>query len=231
MQSNLERKYQELFNKFGINEKTGCLKDTPQIKFPTFPYIGSEYGHSKKILIVGLDIGADEKIGGIQSFEERRQAIEDKSLSKHNPHIAGTYFTALFLLKEELHLQDYWEKLKKISSCQKALQINEELPSSNPLSYVTLTNYYKFVSINRTNRTGGENRVHFDSKMELDFFIQEVRIFNPDIIVLQSQSFKSKKELLRKLLALKKRVYVSPHPAYRGKREPDYFLRKIVEIT
>jgi len=231
MQSELKIKYQELFKKFEIDEKTGCFKNIPNIKFPTFPYIGSKYGFSKKILIVGLDIGSDEKIGGIQSFEERRKAIEDKPVSKHNPHIAGTYFTALFFLKDSLNMEDYWNKLKNTFSCQKALQKQENLIYSNPLSYVALTNYYKFVSINRKNRTGGENRIHLDQNIELNFFIEEVKIFNPDIIIFQSNSFKYKKSLLKNLLDMGKSIYIGPHPAYRGKREPDYFVKKIIKIT
>jgi len=231
MQFELKIKYQELFKKFEIDEKTGCFKNIPNIKFPTFPYIGSKYGFSKKILIVGLDIGSDEKIGGIQSFEERRKAIEDKPVSKHNPHIAGTYFTALFFLKDSLNMEDYWNKLKNTFSCQKALQKQENLIYSNPLSYVALTNYYKFVSINRKNRTGGENRIHLDQNIELNFFIEEVKIFNPDIIIFQSNSFKYKKSLLKNLLDMGKSIYIGPHPAYRGKREPDYFVKKIIKIT
>lgn len=231
MQSELKNKYQELFKKFEIDEKTGCFKKIPNLKFPTFPYIGSKYGISKRILIVGLDIGSDEKIGGIQSFEERRKAIEDKPVSKHNPHIAGTYFTALFFLKDNLNLQNYWNKLKNTISCQKALQNQEELPTLNPLSYIALTNYYKFVSINRKNRAGGENRIHLDQKIELNFFIEEVKIFNPDIVVFQSNSFKYKKSLLKKLIDMGKSVYVGPHPAYRGKREPDHFLKQVVKVT
>ena len=231
MQSELKSKYLELFKKFEIDEKTGNLKNVPEIKFPTFPYIGSKYGDSKRVLIVGLDIGSDEKVGGVQSFEERRKSIEDKPLSKHNPHIAGTYFTALFFLKDALNLQDFWNKLKNISSCQKALQNKQFLPFFNPLSYIALTNYYKFVSINRKNRTGGENRTHLDEKIELDFFIEEVKIFNPDIIVFQSKSFRYKSTLLKRLLDMKKSIYIGTHPAYREKREPDYFVRQIINIT
>ncbi|MBU1246045.1 MAG: hypothetical protein ABIJ20_02875 [Nanoarchaeota archaeon] len=231
IQSELKNEYQDLFKKFDIDKKTGCLKNSPRIKFPTFPYVGSNYGNSKKILIVGLDIGSDEKIGGIQSFEERRQAIEEKPVSKHNPHIAGTYFTAIFFLKDDLNLQNYWNNLKNILSCQKALQYQEKLPPINPLSYIALTNYYKFVSINRKKRTGGENRIHQDQKIELNFFIEEVKIFNPNIIVFQSNSFKYKKFLLKRLLDMGKSIYIGPHPAYRGKREPDYFVKQILKVT
>lgn len=230
VQSKLKNKYQDLFEKFKIDKETGCFKNISQIKFPTFPYVGSKYGKCDKILIVGLDIGSDEKTGGIQSFKERRQAIEDKPVSKLNPHIAGTYFTALFFLKNKLHLENYWNNLKNISSCQKALQNKEKLPAINPLSYIALTNYYKFVSINRKNKSGGENRTHLDKEIELNFFIEEVKIFNPNVIIFQSNSFWHKKTLLSKLSKLGKEIYIGPHPAYRGKREPNYFVKKIIKV-
>ena len=229
MQSELKTKYQELFKKFGIDEKTGCLNNTPNIKFPTFPYIGSKYGLSKKILIVGLDIGSDEKVGGIQSFEERRKAIEDKLVSKHNPHIAGTYFTALFFLKDNLNLQNYWNKLKNCPTCQRALQNQEELPDVNLLSYIALTNYYKFVSVNRKNKTGGENRIHLNQEEENTLLIDEIKALNSDIIIFQSKNFKNKHyDLLLKIKDLGKRVIVIYHPSIRGKliklREPERYL-------
>lgn len=229
MQTKLKKKYREFFKKFEIDEKTGCLNNNKKLKFPTFPYIGSKYGKAKRILIVGLDIGSDEEIG-IKSFEKRQTDIEKKLVSKHNPHIAGTYFTALFFLKENLGWQRYWNKLKDIPSCKKALQKQEKLPQLNPLSYVALTNYYKFVSKNRGNKTGGENRVHLDKEFETNFFIDEVKIFNPDMIIFQSLSFKNENILLNKLLKLKMPIYIGPHPSYRGKRKPDYFIKKYTQV-
>ena len=233
IQIKLDNKYRDFFKKFKITNKTGCLKDYPKIKFPTYPYIGSKYGKSIKILIVGLDIGSDETQGRTQSFEERRKAIEDKDKSKHNPHIAGTYFTALFFLKHKLNLQNCWEKLNNELTFQKALKKNKELPVINPLSYIALTNYYKFVSVNRKNKTGGENRRFIDKQLkiiELDFFIDEVKVFNPDIIIFQSKSFWNKKRLLNKLSKIVKLIYIGPHPSWRGKekRRPNYFVKQIL---
>ena len=110
LKAELTKKYRELFERYGIDEQTGQLEYCPCRKFATYPYIGSQYGEAAKILIVGLDIGEDEtperpgQPGWFQSFEERRAAIEDKELRKHNPHIAGTYFTALFFLKDDIRM-------------------------------------------------------------------------------------------------------------------------------
>ena len=230
MQTRLKNKYQDFFKKFNINKKTGTLKDSSKYKFPTYPFIGSRYGKNKKILIIGLDIGSDEKIGGIQSFKERQQAIENKFVSKHNPHIAGTYFTALFFLKDSLNWQKYWNNLKSIPTCQKALKNQDKLPINNPLSYVSLTNYYKFVSVKRKNKTGGENRIHLEKEFEDSFFIDEIKIFNPDIIIFQSKDFFGKKRLLNELKKMGKQIYIGPHPSYRKKRQPEYFIKQIVRV-
>lgn len=230
IRSELQNKYQEFFKKFLIDDKTGILRGKPRLKFPVLPYIGYKYGDSKRILIVGLDVGADEKVGGIQSFDERQKAIEYKKVSKHNPHIAGTYFTALFFLKDTLNWQSHWNRLKNASSCQKALRNDELLPKSNPLSYVALTNFYKFVSVKRRNRSGGENRKYINKQYELNFFIDEVKIFDPDIIVFQSSAFRHQKTLLNQLVRMGKLFYIGPHPAYRGKRSPIHFLKQIISI-
>ena len=132
LKAQLKKKYRELFTKYEIDEQTGQLGYDPTRKFATYPYIGSRYGEAARILIVGLDIGEDETPGCYQSFEERRAAIEDKELRNHNPHIAGTYFTALFFLKEKLRWQNYWDRTKNLSSCQTALKNRGNLPTQNP---------------------------------------------------------------------------------------------------
>ena len=225
----LKKVYEKFFRDFGINKKTGLTGEFPDKRFACYPYIGSNYGKSTKILIVGLDIGADGE--GIISFQKRNSSIEKKDLYNHNPHIAGTYFTALYFLKKKLGWENNWNKIKNFQTCQKILKEQKELlPEENPLSYISLTNFHKFVSVNRGDRAGSQDRKHFKKEIELGFFIDEVKVFNPDIIVCQSTGFEKKKETL---LKTGKRVFVGPHPSYRGKRkrEPEYFLKQIKEIN
>ena len=231
VQSELKNKYRELFKRYKIDPKTGCLKCYPDLKFPTYPYIGSRYGETKKILIVGLDIGSDETPRRIQCFDERRQAIEKKPVYKHNPHIAGTYFTALFFLKDELGWNDCWSKTKNISTCQQALKNGKDLPTSNPLSYIALMNYYKFVTENRRNKGGGTNRKYLDKGFDQEFFVKEIKVFEPDIVVFQGAEFKNKMSVLDRLKTGKS-VYVGLHPSNRkkGGREPEYFVNQILEV-
>ena len=96
----IEIEYKNFFKKFEINSTTGILKNFSNIKFITMPYIGSKFEVSKtKVLFVGMDVGKDETPDRYQDLAERNSNIEYNA--GFNPHIAGTYASALFLLKEE----------------------------------------------------------------------------------------------------------------------------------
>ena len=232
LKEKLDLAYGCFFKQIGVNKDTGYF--TPSIKFAAYPYLGSKYGTTTKILIVGLDIGTDESTNKIMDYNKRRSTIEDKNISKHNPHIAGTYISALYFLKESMDWTSFWIKIKNIPTCQKALKKKYLLPKDNPLSYISFTNYYKFVTINRTKRAGGENRKYQNKKLEENLLRQEIDILRPDIIIFQGKQFFSKKysKLLLKLKAHTTRIFIGPHPAYRGKgkREPEYFIQQFKEI-
>ena len=97
--SSLSSLYHEFFYRMGIDPDTGDLPRHFSLtqKFACYPYIGSLYGlRKRRLLVVGLEVAHDNPFGeGIQSFEDRRRSIEEKPIENHNPHIAGTYFTAL----------------------------------------------------------------------------------------------------------------------------------------
>ena len=227
LQAELKRKYSELFTKFKIDKKTGELKEHPELKFPTYPYIGSNYMRSpKKILIVGLDVGADRLPGRIQCFQTRRENIGYKELHKHNPHIAGTYFTALYFLKKELDWRELWNKTKDIGTCQKILKGGKNLPDTNPLSYISLTNYRKFVRVGKKDKSAkkSKNDMRCFEEDFTDFLVEETDIFQPDMVVFQSVEFKKKKRLLETITS---KIYIGPHPSWRGKRQPGYFCKQI----
>ena len=128
----------------------------------------------------------------------------------------------------------FWTKIKNISTCQKALKRKDFLPKDNPLSYIFFTNYYKFVTINRIKRTGGENRKDTNKKLEENLLFQEVYTLEPDIIIFQGKQFLSRKyrDLISRLKKVTSTIFISPHPSYRGKgkREPEYFINQFKEI-
>ena len=60
-----------------------------------------------------------------------------------NPHIAGTYFTAL----KYACPQHGWNRFEDSSkTCQALLKAGMGLPERRPLSYIALTNFYKWVT-------------------------------------------------------------------------------------
>ena len=232
----LEKIYFDFFQKLGINKQTGCLERSPykenhpNKKFPTYPYIGSKYGTSKKILFVGIDIGCDPKSGGILSFHERKWRIENKPVSKHNPHIAGTYCTALFFLRETLNWEGHWEKIKDTLTCQRALKNHgNSLPQNNPLSYVALTNYFKFTFEEQKKRSTKGNQKYLNEDIEQNLFLEELNIFDPDIIIFQGKNFLKKQTMMDVLKETGRDIYIGPHPSWRGKgkRKPEYFVHQI----
>jgi hypothetical protein len=138
----------------------------------------------------------------------------------------------MYYLQDELSLQDYWQELKNFSSCQRAIKSNK-VPDVNPLSYVALSNYFKFVYEKRKNRSGGRNRKHLDKYFEIDFFIKEVQIFDPDIIIFQSKVFIEPcyKKLLSDIKQQNREIYIGPHPSWRRRKEPEYFLEQIKPLN
>ena len=216
----LEVSYRRFFRDMGINPETGTTLQQANRKFATYPYIGSRYGTDpdvKKLLVVGLDIGSDETPGQIQHFEERRQAIELKPLPKHNPHIAGTYFTAL----KYACPGEEWPRIRDCDqTCQAILKNGYEL-KSNPLSYIALTNFYKWVTKDRKNRRGGSDRSHVPRHRETKLFLDEVRLLTPHVIVFQSKKFREPQfRKLRDSVTPEVEWHVLVHPSWPRSRRP-----------
>ena len=107
-------------------------------------------------------------------------------LDKHNPHIAGTYFTALRYACPELgwhRFADSW------LSCEKLLKAGEDLPEPNPLSLVALTNFHKWVTKGARKTAGTRDRVTFDRQLEERLLCEEVDILKPHVVVFQSAEY------------------------------------------
>ena len=228
LENEIKKIYEDFFKDLNIDKKTGKVGDTNK-RFATFPYIGSNYETAKKkILIVGLDIGKDEyKEDNIfQSIETRRSNVCIDCNFNH-PHIPGTYGTALYFLKDLYNWNNVWDEIIKFPTFQKALKKQLHKNGENPLSYIALSNFYKFVQFDREKRAGDLDRKYIDAEFEENFFISEVKTLNPDIIIFQG---KPKQVILEKLKNLNKEIYVGPHPTYRekGGRNAEVFCKKIL---
>lgn len=227
MVKDLELLYQKLFSQLGIDKNTGeFIGDNKNIKFATYPFVGARYQKAKrKILFVGLDIGKDETPGRMQGFDERRENIACDS--NFNPHIAGTYTMALHLLKDEYGWQNVWDKIKGYSTSQQATRTKNHSDGENPLDYVSLTNFYKFVDIARENRSGDKNRKYISKEVESQFFIDEVKVFAPDVIIFQGNC--PTISVITELKELSIALYKAPHPSNRalGGRQPENYINKL----
>lgn len=197
--------YDSFMSKLLIDRKTGILGliTNPaysvlkgSIRFSGYPFLGSRYTDSSpKILVVGLDIGLDELKDGntYHSLKSRNGKIEPQKQSDnhYNKHISGTYGIAMYLLKNSYGWEDVWNTYFSGKNTTFENLINKYGPSVLPydvLSHIALTNIHKFVTVNRISRSGNENRVWYNPDLEKDFFIKEVDILSPDIILIQGQS-------------------------------------------
>ena len=135
------------FKQLNVDSVTGKVSK-PYLKFASYPHVGSCYGKMRKVLIVGMDIGYDPTKGEdrIHSFEQRRSQIEDEHPENLNPHMSGTYVTAMHFLRRECREWDDWlNQVDKEKEPRWLLRNTGNLPNRNPLRYIAFTNDYKFL--------------------------------------------------------------------------------------
>ena len=153
----------------GFNEETGLLPNGEK-RFSGMPFIGNDYGKfSPKILIVGEDIGSDEcvinntkDINGTplyyHDFHSKRKNCVNMA-GKYNAHLAGTYMTALYLLRNCDKFKDMWEE----SMCEKTAHWALKMLSASQIAEIAhaiaLTNLHKFVTVSREGKSGGDDRI------------------------------------------------------------------------
>lgn len=220
--------YESFFENMSINPKTGSLNKT--LKFETYPYIGSKFETSDlRIMFVGLDIGKEELKNEIQSLDYRRSQIEADF--KFNPHIAGTYTSALFLLKDNYKWDSSWENIIKYSTSSQATKIKQHKDNENPLSFIALSNFFKFVDKERINRSGDKNRKFINQELETKLFINEVKILCPNIIVIQGNTTPSI-QIVNEFKGLNIKILKAPHPSNRkkGGRHPLNYVNDFIEL-
>ena len=223
--------YQRFFCDMEIDPETGTTPLQTDRKFAAYPYIGSKYGADadvKRLLVVGRDIGSDETPGRLQRFEERRRAIECTPLPSLNPHIAGTYFTAL---KYACPGQEWDQVRDRDQTCQAILKNGYAL-GSNPLSYIALTNFYKWVTIGRQNKGGGQDCSLVDPRLERELFLDEVRLLSPHVVVFQGAGFdKARFRQVRDALTSEVEWHVLVHPSWRGSKRPKHITKPRLSST
>jgi hypothetical protein len=216
LEDRIKELYNAFFEKHGIDTKNGLIADQ-KYRFATMPFIGENYPEAKpKILFVGMDMGMDEtnkgwtdiREGYIQSFDERRKSI-CTPVRKLNPHMSGTYVTAMYFLKEDYGWCDIYDQIEKSTTHFKSTLINlqNNLPE-DVLKNVSLTNYGKFVN------AGEGSRKSMMELADVELLKDEIDILQPDIIVLQGKKLHW---LADRLKASGRVIYRGYHPSVIGR--------------
>jgi len=239
----LKLRYEQFFQELEIN-KNGILGkisnpryQNEKLRFSGFPYIGTKYSMAKKkILFIGLDIGEDELSceNTYHNFDSRRKVITGSvdgcSSLGFNNHISGTYISAMFLLKNDYDWDKSWNSVCAFDNktCKSVIDILKSSLPLEVLDYVAFTNIHKFVTVNRNNRTGDENRKWYNKNEEIDFLIDEIKIFNPDIVYFQGSSAKLNTEVINKINSISD-ICIAPHPSsWRNNANKPTFNNQII---
>ena len=210
----------------GFDKETGILPNSKK-RFSGMPFIGNDYGKfSPKILIVGEDIGSDEcvknntkDINGTplyyHDFHSKRENCVNFA-GKYNAHLAGTYMTALYLLRNCDKFKDMWEESMCDRTAHWALKMLSASQIAEIAHAIALTNLHKFVTVNREGKSGAEDRIWIDHDKEFATFIEEVKCFAPDIIILQAINSMTNEDIEQiKQAAGGASVYKLTHPSTR----------------
>ena len=212
----------------GFDKETGLLPNGKK-RFSGMPFVGFRYSEqTPKILIVGEDIGSDECVKNstkdvngtplyYHDFHSKRENCVNMA-GKYYAHLAGTYMTALYLLRKCDKFKDMWEE----SMCEKTAHWALKMLSASQIAEIAhaiaLTNLHKFVTVDRKGKSGGDDRIWIDHDKEFATFIEEIKCFAPDIIILQAINSISKAEIEQIKQAVGgASVYKLTHPSTRRK--------------
>lgn len=229
----LEARYAEFFADMAVDPATGLLKGREAWKIACYPHVGTKYGSDpevNRVLVFGLNVGYDMNPDGIWTTDEWREGLEpqEKVQTGFNPHIAGTYFT---MLRYGCPPEWGWERFRHSrDSCQVLLRKGEDLPSENPLSYLAFSNIYKWAWRGAENTLQQKSTQRFlDRTKEAELILDEIRILDPDIVILQSSRFAhdSFGPIMNAIDRLTGKAYVLVHPSHYRARHPERITRPL----
>ena len=212
----------------GFDKETGLLPNGKK-RFAGMPFVGFRYSEqTPKILIVGEDIGSDEcvmnstkDVNGTplyyHDFHSKRKNCVNMA-GKYNAHLAGTYMTALYLLRKCDKFKDMWEDSMCDKTAYRALKRLNVGGCAEIAHAIALTNLHKFVAVGRKGKSGDQDRNWIDHDKEFAIFIEEVKCFAPDIIILQAINSMTNEDIEQIKQAVKGvAVYKLTHPSTRRK--------------
>ena len=210
---------EDFSNAMWFDKETGVLSNGKK-RFSGMPFIGNDYGKfSPKILVIGSDIGCDERHrdNTYHYFDTKRECCIRPSKREYRAHLCGTYITALYLLKEVAPFNSMWQENFSNKTATHALKTLKTEQIQMIADAIALTNLHKFVTKGRANRSGDKDRKWIDHDKEFATFIEEVKCFAPDIVIIQRIGLLPEDDLKR-IRQIVGQVYTLPHPSS-GARE------------
>ena len=133
-----------------------------------------------------------------------------------------------------MQLKDAWDALWKYNkyTAKKAIRLANAhgLLPRDLMSYVAYENRFRFVTVNRKERTGDSDRKWINAERECKLLMDEVSVFNPDIIVFQGTTGIENCGINE--LKKQYKVVVAYHPScwQRGANKLQYIEEKIIPI-
>ena len=181
------------FDFFEIDKQTGILgaQKWNSKRFSGYPHIGDKYAEQKtRVVIVGADLGSDEEAARntYHRFDTKIKHLP-KEFRKCNAHMAGTYATVIYLLREtlkSLFAELYSdENLVSGRTAKIALKGLKSATADSIIPCFAMTNLHKFVTIVRPNKAGNKDRYWLNADMEYAFLRDELIALNPTVVVFQ----------------------------------------------
>ena len=125
-----------------------------------------------------------------------------------------------------------WERFRNSrDSCQILLRKGEGLPSENPLSYLAFSNVYKWAWHGAENTLARQKSTQrfLDRTKEVELILDEIRLLDPDIVVLQSSRFTHDPfgPIMNAIDRLTGKAYVLVHPSHYRARHPERITRPL----
>jgi len=233
----LDKIYSSFFKENNIDINTGVIKDTHK-RFATKIAIGDNYFNAKKkVLFVSLDIGKDEYFSEnrFQGYKERRENALCYSVDGRNPHMAGVYGVSLYFLKDVFGWETAWSKIEDSNQFfREALLSNKSIVPKDVLSNVAMINFYNYVTIGRTERTGGNDRFLLNEASELKLLVDIINEIKPDTIIVQSKTLKGYfRNKIKPFIEGNTDIYISYHPSVFGRgikyRNPKLHIADLIK--
>ena len=192
-------KYREFLKACCIEGAAGVDPDTGELdgkyRFAGYTAIGSAYAPDSGILFVSLDLGEDLWRCSPQKWRLKDLIHPGRwNDGRHkNLHHNGMRLQAANLLPGTVY-RTYLDRVRGLGLSAKEISRHwegPEAPATDPLDCCAVTNFYKFVTVNRTKRQGEQDQCHRvggpHGPPEKRLLLGQIKVLRPAHIVFQNR--------------------------------------------